>query len=523
MRGDSFRRQSELARKYAESRGLELDETLTFQDLGKSAYRSKHAKSGELRAFLDAVENGVVKPGSYLLVESLDRISRDAILAAQGLFLQIIQSDITLVTLIDNREYSVESVTANPTELIISLLTMMRAHEESATKSRRLKAVWENKRSKAKEKPLTAQIPSWLTLDKAKGKFKIDRTKAEIVKRIYQMTLKGIGQNAIALTLNREKVPVFGAGKHWHRSYIVKLLGNPAVVGRFVPHKNEYVDGRLTRVPQKPIEGYYPPIISQEVFDQVQALRSTSRSPLRGRHASGALRNIFGSLARCPLCDSTMTLVNKGKGNGKPYLVCSRAKSGAGCQYKVVPYDQVESAFIKNLPAITGTMPTGGDLGIAIDEEIAQLQANIDATEDYLGELLDSIAVSKGSPAIANRIREVETTLEEMKAQLKDLLTQANTMTSEMVKRRVDELKDTLRLPETAKTVESVAGVPDENPEFDKSRTNTLLRQLFSSITVDFTQGSLVFYWRHGGENRIVFAWPEEPKRRIKRNPKSQP
>jgi DNA invertase Pin-like site-specific DNA recombinase len=514
LRGDSFRRQTELAKRYAESRGLELDEKLTFQDLGKSAFRSKHVKSGELRAFLDAVESDVVKEGSYLLVESMDRISRDSILAALHVFTGIIESGIRLVTLIDNREYTEESVNANPMDLIVSLLTMMRAHEESATKSRRLKAVWASKRAKAKEKPVTAKAPSWLTLDKAKGKFKIDRVKADVVKRVFKMTLKGVGQNAIAQTLNREKVPVFGTGKYWHRSYIVKLLGNPAAVGRLVPHKNEYLDGKLTRKPQEAVEDYYPAIISQEMFDQVQNLRSTSRLPLRGRHANAALRNIFGSLALCPLCDSSMTLVNKGKGNGRSYLVCSKAKSGAGCKYKAVPYERVESAFIENLPAITGTMPTGSDAGSAIDREIELLQNSIDARGDYLGELLDSIAVSKGSPAIAQRIREVEAELEEMKEQLDELFTRANSMTSEMVKRRVEELVDAIRSPETAQDADRSVGVPDESIEFDRGRVNALLRQLLSGVTVDFTQGSLVFHWRHGGDNWTVFAWPEGPKQR---------
>jgi DNA invertase Pin-like site-specific DNA recombinase len=529
MRGDSFRRQSELAKRYAESRGLELDEKLTFKDLGKSAYRSKHAKSGELRAFLDAVESGVVKEGSYLLVESLDRISRDAILAAQGLFLQIIQSGIRLVTLIDNREYSEESVTANPVELIISLLTMMRAHEESATKSRRLKAVWENKRAKAKEKPVTAKAPSWLTLNKDTATFKVDRRKAAVVKRIYKMTLKGVGQNALAQTLNREQVPVFGAGKHWHRSYIVKLLENPAVVGRFVPHMNEYKDGKLTRVAQESIEGYYPAIISQEAFDQVQTLRSTSRAPLRGRHAGNTLRNIFGSLARCPLCDSTMTLVNKGKGNGKPYLVCSRAKSGAGCKYRAVPYGTLEDAFLRathaaapgKVSAFVGSMPTGGDAGGAVDKEIENIQNNIDATEGYLGELLDTIAHTKGSPAVAQRIRETETELERMKAELETLYTKANALTSEMVARRVEQLVDTLGSPAEAPSddAEGFPAVPSEGPphkvvlatdSFDRGAVNALLRQLLTGVVVDYTQGCMVFKWRHGGENEVVFGMPEE-------------
>src|SRR5690242_10265041 len=76
LKGDSFRRQLDAARRYAEQHGLVLDEELTFRDLGVSAFRGRNAESGSLRDFRRAVEDGVVERGSFLLVESFDRISR---------------------------------------------------------------------------------------------------------------------------------------------------------------------------------------------------------------------------------------------------------------------------------------------------------------------------------------------------------------------------------------------------------------------------------------------------------------
>ena len=75
QKGDSKRRQTELARRYADANGLDLDETLTFHDLGVSAYRGKN-RDAALGPFVTTVEAGRVKQGSYLLVESLDRLSR---------------------------------------------------------------------------------------------------------------------------------------------------------------------------------------------------------------------------------------------------------------------------------------------------------------------------------------------------------------------------------------------------------------------------------------------------------------
>jgi DNA invertase Pin-like site-specific DNA recombinase len=49
MKGDSFRRQSTKAQEYASTHGLDLDDTLTFQDLGVSAFRGKNAEAGQLQ------------------------------------------------------------------------------------------------------------------------------------------------------------------------------------------------------------------------------------------------------------------------------------------------------------------------------------------------------------------------------------------------------------------------------------------------------------------------------------------
>jgi DNA invertase Pin-like site-specific DNA recombinase len=114
MRGDSFEPQTKKAAEYASAHGLELDTTLTFRDLGVSAFRGRNAQTRALRAFLDGVEHGDIPQGSHLLVESLDRISREQIIAAQGLFLQIIDAGVTLVTLRTIRRIQRRTSTPTP-------------------------------------------------------------------------------------------------------------------------------------------------------------------------------------------------------------------------------------------------------------------------------------------------------------------------------------------------------------------------------------------------------------------------
>ena len=62
MQGDSYRRQTEAARNYAEQNSLDLDEALTFRDLGVSAFRGANVIDGALGQFIEAVDTGHVQP-----------------------------------------------------------------------------------------------------------------------------------------------------------------------------------------------------------------------------------------------------------------------------------------------------------------------------------------------------------------------------------------------------------------------------------------------------------------------------
>src|SRR6516162_1889468 len=75
--GDSLRRQTALADAWSARTGVPLDTELNLTDRGVSAYTGANRDVGNLGAFLRAVEDGTVPRGSWLLVESLDRLSRE--------------------------------------------------------------------------------------------------------------------------------------------------------------------------------------------------------------------------------------------------------------------------------------------------------------------------------------------------------------------------------------------------------------------------------------------------------------
>jgi DNA invertase Pin-like site-specific DNA recombinase len=346
--GDSRRRQLGLAEKYAAEHKLTLDKHLSFRDLGVSAFRGQNAKEGALRAFLEAIEHNLVPRGSTLLVESLDRLSRDQIIAAQALFLQIVQSGVTIVTLVDQRSYSIESLNQNPLDLIVSLVVLMRANEESQMKSERIRAAFAQKRAMLAVRPWSSRCPGWLRLDKEQGRFVIVEERANIVRRIYREALDGIGHQTIARQLNDEGVPLFGhgnqKGKVWLRSFVRHLLRYPAVIGNFTATVTEHVDGVRRIRPVMTVPGYFPAIIDERDWERIQ----TRRKEWSIRHKSHVRKtsraNLLAGLAKCPYCGTGMTLIRGNVKNWR-YFTCRKAYTAIGCSERWVRYPEIEQLF----------------------------------------------------------------------------------------------------------------------------------------------------------------------------------
>ena len=79
---------------------------IDLHDIGVSAYKGKNIASGRFGRFLKAVRKGKIEKGSYLLVESFDRMSRQEPMVALKPFMEIVEAGLVLVTLDDERVFS---------------------------------------------------------------------------------------------------------------------------------------------------------------------------------------------------------------------------------------------------------------------------------------------------------------------------------------------------------------------------------------------------------------------------------
>lgn len=487
LKGDSTRRQLERTKKWAEEHGLELDDKLTYEDMGVSGFRGQNVATGALSVFLEALGRGDIEKGSYLLVENLDRLTRDLIVEAQYLFISLIRQGITIVTLMDGKEYSRESLNAQPTDMFLSIITMIRANQESAVKSDRIKSVWENKRSKmSPQQAVLARLPAWLQFDRTTNKFRVIEERADVVRRVFGMAATGCGIANIVRVLNQEGIPTFGTGKMWYPSFVALLLGNPSVVGDFTPHVMEHVEGKKSKKPQRMIPDYYPCIIDRDLFAQVRALIDGKTGVQARRRSEVTVKNIFSGLAKCPICGGTMNHLNKGKRN-YTYMACAKGRLGAGCEYKAVRYEKIEQAFVE------GTHKLVIPIGEAhLDARWEKLAGELTVLQDYLVELLEGAAGKAMPKGVKEKL------INDVKLQMADLEAQVTAMEPEIASRR-ERLTDL----NIGRMREACQEVP-----LDRAKLNTVLRQVLNGVVVDYRSGDLVLEWKHGGESELMYESP---------------
>jgi len=423
-KGDSRRRQYKAAIEYAAKHDLELvkDSDFAFLDAGISAYRGSNVNrvTSSLGRFYDYVKEGKIAPGSYLLVESLDRLSREQVTEALPRFLDLLNSGIIVVTFGDGTVYR---KSAEPMQLVMSIFHMSRAHSESSVKGQRVSDAWQQKQALARSEgvPLGAACPHWLSFDgKAYG---VIAERASVVKRVFELTVKGYGQRAIVRLFNSEGVPVFGSENRnksglWGNSSIAKILANRSVLGEYQP--NTWTDGRR-RISGEPIRGFYPPVIDEELYyAALDGRRSRSVSKMTKISSNF---NVWSKIAICAYCKSPMHLVNKGKPpKGRRYLRCSKSAKGA-CINRSIRLDGSEVVFREMLAKLNMTSLIK-DNALLLRKRISELDGRIESARVRLVEvsallqLYPSKTLAESAANIENDVSKMEAELEKCKLDL---------------------------------------------------------------------------------------------------------
>jgi hypothetical protein len=401
-----------------------------------------------------------------------------------------VQAGVTIVTLTDQRSYSLDSLNQNPLDLIVSLVVLMRANEESQTKSLRIRAAFEQKRANLGERPWSSRCPGWLRLDKARGCFVIVEHRAAIVQRVFREALAGIGHQTITRSLNEENVPLFGQGnqrgKMWTRSFVRHLLRYPAVIGDFTPTTTEFIEGVRRIRPLATIPGYFPAIIERLDWDAIQARRREWSQHHRNDIPKKGRANLLAGLAKCPYCERGMALLSSSNKNWR-YYTCRQAYFGLGCSDRWVRYPEIEDIFTRGISEVISSCPKPV---LDIDVRSHRLR--------YIRQRLHALRSRQASmqadrPLNWQISRPTVAAIEQVGREMKQLL-------DERKRLRIDRPRwlDVTLQARLAKLREIA-----QTPVLDRHRLNGHLRSLLEKVVVDWPQDRLVLHWKHGGRSYL--------------------
>lgn len=288
-------------------------------DEGLSAFSgANRAAGGHLHSFEQAAEQGLYRNGHVLVVENLDRISRqgyDAILP----FLQKLTSAGVTVATVDGERIYPANERVQMVSVIEAVLKSELSREESEKKSRRLKAA-QNKRienaqtNAGKFLSQTKTVPAWIETkrisplnDRPLYQMSLNERRVEVLREIFQLTIDGFGTPAIAKLLNGRGEPVWNhlnrrSKNGWSVGYLTKIVLNRAVLGEYTPLNRPR--GGASSSKGVTVLNHYPQAIDAVTFAKAAAARDSRKG------SSGAWQishgNLFSGIAKCASCRGRM-------------------------------------------------------------------------------------------------------------------------------------------------------------------------------------------------------------------------
>jgi hypothetical protein len=386
-KGDSIRRQTDDAEEWCQRYNarpdrrynVRLDNSLTLEDRGVSAFRGKHRSNPDkyaLAGFLDYITNKRVPKDSFLIIENLDRLSREEERKALRLWMDILDAGVNIVqlspeTIFWHDKYDIA-------DIMRAVIELSRGHSESREKARRVGDARDQFRKEAaeKKKPHSVRAPAWLRL--AGDRYEIIEEKAEIVRMIYRWAVEGWPQAAITKRLNQEKVPQIAKSKFWSRGYVGHILSTRMVVGEYQP-QTRLTENGLRRPIGDPIPQYYPPILSEEQWHVARAAL-TIRRKKPGRKPAGGEVNLFAGLLKDARSGSSVHVKSSWNGSKKS-LVSYHGEQGYGPPLRF-PLPAFEHAMLTCLKEINPSelLPKGDSAA----EKILELSGRLQVVKDRI-------------------------------------------------------------------------------------------------------------------------------------------
>lgn len=431
-KGDSLRRQTEATEAWCQRNGMALDRDLSCKDEGRSAFHGRHRDDkAALGQFLKLAQGGKVPRGSYLLIENLDRLSREDEVPACHLLTSILMAGVKVVQLSPSEMVLTEK--SNGWELMRAVMELSRGHNESEMKSKRALGNWEAAVRRAREgRIITLRLPAWVEVEG--GAPRLVEARAAVVRRIFKLAAEGYGMASIVKKLNADKVPPFGACEadgegrrkktaaapfgcgEWRTSYVRSILTDRRAIGELQPRD------RARQAKGEPIKSYYPNVVSEQQFYSARVAVTARKN--RGADAGATANrqgrigvgvpNLFSGLLRDARDGSTYYVGQVVEGGAKTYRLLSKGAIEGQLPARTFSYAVFERALLSGLRELTPAQLFGAG-GAAFDADA--VRAELERVRAKKGELAAELL--KGNVAvIAEVLRGLEAQEGELAARL---------------------------------------------------------------------------------------------------------
>jgi DNA invertase Pin-like site-specific DNA recombinase len=409
--GNSIERQLEIAVAYHARVLATLPLDTSRADEGFSAYKGHHVEKGSLGHFLAEIKANTIAKGSALIVENLDRISRQGPKIARKIIEQVVDNGVE-IHIVNINSILTLGWENDPARSIIVDVELGRAYRESEYKSTRIGSSWRsNKQKTAEGRILTRVLPSWLTV--VDNKIVTVDAEVELLREVFRLAALGLGSMKIAqaLKINRSL------------SWINRNLTNRAVLGEFQPHR--YVDGK--RVPEGPIiAGYYPRIISHKEWDAAQATiagKTLCKRYTGGSRNSDRAENLFSGILFDVTEEPHRSICYQMKSSSAHAFLISRWK--IGMLNHRIRYSRFETAFL----AFLNDLDWRSVASESEPAELVQAQKELEKAQEELSKnnrLIDSRNRALAEETDVNVIRTLSRQLTEYESRVSPLAERLN-------------------------------------------------------------------------------------------------
>lgn len=311
--------------QYAKSRGWTVEEE--YVDDGWSGLTFDRPQFQRL--LLDIEANRI----NTVVTKDLSRLGRDQIYTAYYYQIYFPQRGVRYIAVSEG----FDTLEAGESSALFPFLTAANDFYTSDV-SRKVRSALTARRKEGKF--IGSKAPLGYEKDSlVQGRLAVNKETAPIIRHIFRRYLELGSVTGLAKELTEEKVPTpsqcqgsgAGGGRFpgtWSGTMVRRILTNPTYIGHLTQNRRVKVNYKLKKRINLPedqwiiVPNTHPPIVDQELYDQVQALLAVHSYQGERRGAC----HLLTGLAYCADCGSPMTYVRES--HSRTYMVCQGYRKG---------------------------------------------------------------------------------------------------------------------------------------------------------------------------------------------------